>query len=264
MAYLRSQKFSPSSPNFTVTSFGGHPGVKGNGYVPYYMVFDHRGKLVHHHMCGAYHGGDGLKMIEWVDKLLKDAPALYLGPEEYTRVSDLAERIATKRKLANDLRALEKRAASSRDAAEQEEIARIRKWVVRYRDGELKRIDGLLKTRPSTVLASLKKLEAELKGSELATAVDARAAELESGDALKRAIAVEKTLAKVQKKLARKKACKSCRRSGARYVRLDCPECRAQHKRAFKKAVAELEKALAASDGLPIAETVTATLESLR
>lgn len=264
MAYLRSQKFSPSSPNFTVTSFGRHPGVKGNGYVPYYMVFDHRGRLVQHHMCGDYHGGDGLKMIEWVDKLLKDAPALYLGPEDYTRVSELAERISAKRKLADDLKALEKRAASSREAVEKAEIDRIRKWVVRYRDGELKRIDGLLATRPSRVLASLKKLQGELEGSDLATAVDARAAELESGDALKRAIAVEKTLAKVQKKLAKKKACKSCRRSGARYARLGCPDCRTQHKRAFKKAVAELEKALAASDGLPIAETVQATLESVR
>jgi len=264
MAYLASQKFSPSSPNFTVTSFGRHPGVKGNGYVPYYLVFDHHGKLVHHHMCGDYHGGDGLKMIEWVDKLLKNAPALYLGREEYTRTSELAERISAKRKLADDLKALEKRAASSQDAVEQAEVARIRKWVVRYRDGELKRIDGLLKSRPSRVLSSLKKLQAELEGTALAAAVDARAAELESGDALKRAIAVEKTLAKVQKRLAKKKACKSCRRSGARLVRLDCPECRAQHKKAFHKAVAELEKLLAASDGLPIAETVKAALDSVR
>ena len=77
LAYLRDLGLSPDTPNFTVTSGGGHPGVKGNGYVPYYMIFDHRGRLVREHMGGAYHGGDGLAMIEWVDKLLLEAPSIW-------------------------------------------------------------------------------------------------------------------------------------------------------------------------------------------
>ena len=73
----------------TVTSFGGHPGVKGNGHVPYYMVFDHTGKLRRQHMGGAYHGGDGLEMIEWVDRLLKETPAIWLGNEPFQHLADL-------------------------------------------------------------------------------------------------------------------------------------------------------------------------------
>ena len=57
VGYIRGHGLSADTPNLTVSSFGGHPGVKGNGYVPYYMVFDHRGDLRYHHMCGNYHGG---------------------------------------------------------------------------------------------------------------------------------------------------------------------------------------------------------------
>ena len=57
VAYLKGLGLTADTPNFTVTSDGGHPAVKGNGYVPYYMIFDHRGRLVRDHMAGAYHGG---------------------------------------------------------------------------------------------------------------------------------------------------------------------------------------------------------------
>ena len=87
--YIKSKGLAADTPNVTVTSQGRHPKVKGNGYVPYYMVFDHHGTLIREHMCGDYHGGDGLAMIEWVDKLLADAPdeflrgqALLLGAQQ--------------------------------------------------------------------------------------------------------------------------------------------------------------------------------------
>ncbi len=79
VAYIKGKGLRPDAPNFTVTSFGRHPKVRGNGYVPYYMVFDRHGKLVREHMCGDYHGGDGLGMIDWVKKLLKETPPVYLG-----------------------------------------------------------------------------------------------------------------------------------------------------------------------------------------
>ena len=91
--YVRGKELEASTPNFTVTSFGGHPGVKGNGYVPYYMVFDQHGDLAYHHMCGGYHGGDGLAMIDRVDKLLKETPEIYLGKEPFEAVPKLAAKL---------------------------------------------------------------------------------------------------------------------------------------------------------------------------
>lgn len=43
-------------------------------YVPYYLIFDHTGKLRHHHMAGRYHGGNGDKYQEQVLQLLKEIP----------------------------------------------------------------------------------------------------------------------------------------------------------------------------------------------
>jgi hypothetical protein len=43
-------------------------------YVPYYLIFDHTGKLRYHHMAGPYHGGNGDKYREQVMKLLKEVP----------------------------------------------------------------------------------------------------------------------------------------------------------------------------------------------
>ena len=103
LAYLAGKGFDPSSSNMTVSSMGGHPKVKGNGYVPYYMVFDHTGKLVRHHMCGDYHGGDGLEMIDWVEKLLKKAPEIYLGAEPFEVHTKLAARVQTGKGLAKSL-----------------------------------------------------------------------------------------------------------------------------------------------------------------
>ena len=43
-------------------------------YVPYYLIFDHTGKLRYNHMAGPYHGGDRDKYQALVKKLLKEAP----------------------------------------------------------------------------------------------------------------------------------------------------------------------------------------------
>lgn len=42
-------------------------------FVPYYLVFDHTGKLRHNHMAGPWHGGDGDTYQKWVKKLVKEA-----------------------------------------------------------------------------------------------------------------------------------------------------------------------------------------------
>lgn len=43
-------------------------------YVPYYLIFDHTGKLRYNHMAGPYHGGDGDTYQKLVKKLLKEVP----------------------------------------------------------------------------------------------------------------------------------------------------------------------------------------------
>ena len=43
-------------------------------YVPYYLIFDHTGKLRYNHMAGPYHGGDGDNYQKLVKELLKEVP----------------------------------------------------------------------------------------------------------------------------------------------------------------------------------------------
>lgn len=71
---LRAQGWSEKLSNTTVmyqTNFPKAP-VK---YVPYYLIFDHEGKLRHNHMAGRFHGGNGNAYQEQVKSLLAQVPA---------------------------------------------------------------------------------------------------------------------------------------------------------------------------------------------
>lgn len=248
LQYLRSQEFDPSSPNMTITSFGGHSRVKGNGHVPYYMVFDHRGKLAHHHMGGAYHGGDGLGMAEWVNKLLQDAPALYLGEEPYRHIPDLAEQVSNKKRLGAAVAIIDKALADDsgkHDAATRAEYQRLHRTVDRYRNAEIQRTLRRMATTPSSVVSGLEDLEKELKGSSMAQQLASQIAELEKSDDLKQSLALEKTFAR-------------SRRSIDRLI----------DKGAAQKTVAkQLDKLLQATEGkddLPIAATIKDYVERTR
>ena len=59
--------------NLTVMNQTGFPKAPIK-YVPYYLVFDHEGKLHHNHMAGPYHGGDGDHYQKLVQELLKAVP----------------------------------------------------------------------------------------------------------------------------------------------------------------------------------------------
>lgn len=43
-------------------------------YVPYYLIFDHTGKLRYNHMAGSFHGGDSDNYKKLVKELLKEVP----------------------------------------------------------------------------------------------------------------------------------------------------------------------------------------------
>ena len=166
VAYIKSKGVEASTPNFTVSSFGGHPKVKGNGYVPYYMVFDHTGRLVQHHMCGDYHGGDGLKMIDWVDKLLAKTPDIYLGEEKFELAKDLAAKVASVEKMPSVIAEIEKGLAAENSSAElKTELSRLMKAVTRWRDNRIEEAEANLGQYPSKVLGMLASLEKDLRSN---------------------------------------------------------------------------------------------------
>ena len=198
VAYIKSKGLAANSPNFTVTSFGGHPKVKGNGFVPYYMVFDQHGKLAQHHMCGGYHGGDGLAMIEWVDKLLKETPDIYLGEEAFTAVPKLAKQVGKRKNLAAAVKEIEKKRETA-GRAEKAEFERLYAAVTRYRDRMLGRAESLMATDPSQVVPHMTALDKDLKGTSLA--VTDKLAEYKKSPELKRSIAIAKKFAKLQKRI---------------------------------------------------------------
>jgi len=73
LASLKKEGWSKGLKNVSVmnqTQFPKAP-VK---YVPYYLIFDHTGKLRYNHMAGPYHGGDGDNYQKLVKKLLKEVP----------------------------------------------------------------------------------------------------------------------------------------------------------------------------------------------
>ncbi|MEM9079565.1 MAG: hypothetical protein AAGC74_02610 [Verrucomicrobiota bacterium] len=73
LASLRKHGWSRKLTNATVmyqTDFPKAP-VK---YVPYYLIFDHKGELRHNHMAGPYHGGNRKTYQTQIKALLKQVP----------------------------------------------------------------------------------------------------------------------------------------------------------------------------------------------
>ncbi len=245
IAYLRNNNMSAFAPNLTITKMGNHPKVRGNGYVPYYIVFDHTGKLVHHHMCGSYHGGDGLKMIEWVDKLLKDAPAIYLGDKPFQMIAALAKKVSTGKALGASVKKIEAGLVEPADAATKAELERLQALLVGYRDGKLARIEKMLGSQPSKALAAMKSLAKDFKGTKLATPIDSKLAEYKESETLKTAIGIEKKFLKIVKSYLKVKEDK----------RTDA---------LMAKTAKKLDKLLEGNGALPFAETIEAFLKDLR
>lgn len=261
VGYIKSKGLAADTPNMTVSSFGGHPGVKGNGYVPYYMVFDHRGKLRQHHMCGAYHGGDGLAMIDWVHRLLDETPSIYLGEEPYTHLEDLAAKVASRSSLGAVAKKLE--AEPTSDDARGAEVKRLHGALTAWRDRQLAHIERKLAKKPSEVLGALSKLAKELSGSTLAEKVTTRANQLKEGSTLKAAIALQKVLEKTQRKIDKLKVPKEAKRRGLKQFDPSDAQCRAAHKKTLERSAAKLREALEGHEDLPIAKTVRAYADVL-
>ncbi|MHC4925705.1 MAG: hypothetical protein ACYTG4_16805 [Planctomycetota bacterium] len=262
VAYIKSKGLAADTPNVTVSSFGGHPKIKGNGYVPYYMVFDHTGQLVRHHMCGAYHGGDGMKMVEVVEDLLKKVPDIYTGREPYTQVPDLAARIGGKKDLAGALAEIEERLDGREDPA-QSELERLRDSVTMYRDRELAGARRALASTPDRTVPRLKALSKDLAGTSLVADVDKALEELDGSTDLKAAIKVQKSLAKARKTLDKLKPCKTCKRQGHKGRNSACAECNRQSRAALSTLAKRLDKLLGDNEHLPIAASVKSLKESL-
>ena len=257
VGYIKSKKLAPDTPNMTVTKQGRHPGVKGNGYVPYYMVFDHKGQLAHHHMCGDYHGGDGLAMIEWVDKLLAQTPAIYLGEDPFRVEAALADQVGKKKNLKGALATIEKKLQAP-DAGEagEAELKRLQAAITDYRDRMLASADTLLRSKPSETLPALKVLSKEFGGTSLAEPIDARIAELTGSKDFKDALAIEKKLAKIVRSMEKRKPCKGCKRKGLDGLNAGCSTCRTASKAVIEKTLKKLDALIEGKEHLSISKAV--------
>ena len=258
VSYIRSKGLAEDTPNMTVSSFGGHPNVKGNGYVPYYMVFDHTGALRHHHMCGAYHGGDGMKMIEWVERLVGEAPAIYLGDEPFEHYTKLASQVAKGEGIAKALATLESVDDTQPEAA-RAEAKRLLDALATWRDGQLARVDHLMATKPDAVLAALGTLgKAMGPKAKLAEPVFARSAALKGSPDLAAAVKIQKLLEKTKRKIERLKVPKDAKRRGVTIFDPSDSACRAEHAKTLDRAAKKLRDATADHPDLPIATTANA------
>ena len=265
MEYIKSKGLEDDTPNLTVTYQGRHSGIKGNGYVPYYAVFDHRGKLAHHHMCGQWHGGDGLKMIEWVDKLLEDAPGIYLGDESYEKIASLAKQVSKKKKLAAAVKRLDKEmAAEDTDAETKAEMTRLYEALTKWRDGAMDRAIAAMATEPSTVVGRLTELSKDFKGTSLGADVDERLKSTKASKELKTSIAIAKKRDKILKSLAKIKPCKSCKKKGSSVARKACATCRKENAKAFERAAKKWKALIEEAADLPIKETLEKALPRIQ
>ena len=143
----------PLTTNVTVSKQARHPGVKGTGYVPYYLVFDQHGDLAYHHQGGPYHGGDGTAVLDRVRGMLKELPVVYVGKEPFERFEKLASELRKGRKLQRSFATL---AAALKVTPEDAELARLASAVERHRDRTLARAATRMALDPGAALKELR------------------------------------------------------------------------------------------------------------
>ncbi len=227
---------APFSPNVSVTKSARHPGVTGTGYVPYYMIFDHHGDLVHHHQGGPYHGGDGTEALDRVRALLKEVPAVYLGKEPFAEHAKLAKKIASGKKLRAPLEELAALAAAHPEDAE---LQRLVAGVERHRDRIAAHVERLLATDPAKAKKEATAAAKDFAGTPWSGPLDELATSLADRELGKRREAAAKEIAQIMKAFGKLEPV----RGNAGEVRnpLD-PEFRQANEKALKKLVAKLER----------------------
>lgn len=213
-------------------------------------------------MCGDYHGGDGLKMIEIVENLLKVAPAIYIGKESFKVVPKLAAQVEKGKKLGDAWNKIEERLGQENVPAAKLELERLKTALVRFRDQELESANRLLSSDPSAALPKLTSLAKLLKKTTLAQPIHDRIAVLKSSTELKTGIRMAKALANAKKSVAKIKPCKTCKRKGLKSHQAGCPSCRSANEKSILKQVSRLKKVLESNEKNPMAETVRAFISA--
>ena len=193
-------------PNFTITKNGGHPDVQGKRnedgvrLMPYYLVFDHTGRLVKHHMGGAYHGGDRWTMIDVVDELLAKTPDIYLGPAPFEEIEELVSPVVKGRPLGKVVKKIDRALSNDPDAATKAELERLLGSLALHRDRRLVYVASLESSDPSGVIPALKGIAKELKGTSLAAVVDAKLTEKSTSKTLAAAVELQKQFRRIRKR----------------------------------------------------------------
>ncbi len=183
----------PMTSNVTVSMHASQSGVRGTGYVPYYMVFDHHGDLAHHHQGGPYHGGDGTAVLERVRGMLEQVPFIYTGKEPFERHGELAGQFHKGSKLNKALKDL---AAALEESPKDPELARILAGVRRHKRRALLGAERLLGSDFKAGLKGLQSAAKEFEGTPWAKEFEPLLKALMPADARKRYSAGAKTVAK--------------------------------------------------------------------
>ena len=144
---------APLSPNVTVSLQGGHPGVKGTGYVPYYLVFDQHGDLAYHHQGGPYHGGDGVAVLDRVREMLQDVHVVYVGKQPFERFDKLARQLQAGKGLRKSFKELTEALTES---PKDQELVRLVAGVKQYQVRLAAKAEQLLATDPEGARKMLK------------------------------------------------------------------------------------------------------------
>lgn len=261
---LKSNGYETDTQNFTITQFGGHEFVKGNGFAPYYILFDHRGKVFYHYKAGGAHGGDGLKFLELTKQLIEDAPIIYTGRKLYVHITALADQVAKKQQLPTAIESIRKRIIDGTESQPVlEELQRLYDRIKKYRDQRLKAIDKMMGTNPDKVLGELKTLQNDFKGTTIADSIEDKMDAMKNSKELKEAIEVQKKWIAIQTKISLLKPCESCKKKASKSMNDSCSSCQKANQEWIQKLAQQMEKDLEGKDHLVITQNAKKFMQQL-
>ena len=219
--------------------------------LPYYAVFDHRGKLV-------FQGDSPGEVSKKIKRLTEIMPDPLVGEGPYKKLKSLANRIIQRKGLGKVLAELRQKIESA-DKAEQAEAEKLFERLDRYAENMKWKAENLKADKPLKFYESFRRIAKEFEGDKIGDECQATLDKLEKDEEFQEDLKADKKYNKILPTLEKLKPCKANKPLDVE----SCANCRKKNSSLVKQIISTCKKVIAKHPDTPAASKADVLLEKM-